>query len=671
MLDADHKRILVVDDQQAIHDAFRRVLCSGTQESAELADLEAALFGSATKAAQHHGDYDVAFAHQGEAAWDLQKSALEKCLPYSMAFVDMRMPPGWDGLETIEHLWASDPALQVVICTAYSDYSWEEIVSRLGATDRLILLKKPFANEEVFQLATALTEKWRLTKAANDQLEALRQANAQLQQEVGQRKLAEDQLRHEARHDRLTQLANRAALLDRIRRCIEKRQRNPDFIAALLFLDIDDFKFINDSLGHDVGDTLLIQIADRLKACSRPHDTLSRHGTHVTARLGGDEFVILVEDLTQGSDVVQIANRIQTELAPRFDLKGKDIHVSTSIGISMVDANIHTPDDLIRNADTAMYQAKAAGKRTFAIFDTQMHAEVTKRLELENALRGSTERDDFELYYQPIIQLETGRLVGFESLIRWNAPNRGWVAPDEFIPAAEETGLIVPIGRWILQKACSQLAEWNSRLPLETQLSISVNVSKRQFRETGFIEEIRELLHQKKIPGRCLNVEITESIVMDNPESIHEELVRLRDLGIRVHMDDFGTGHSSLSCLHNFPIDVLKVDQSFVSTMEAKSDYATIVSAIVALAHNLNCRVVAEGIETQFQLERLRELDCDYGQGFHFSKPLTASDIDQIIRESLMERPRALQAADLPVRQAGAAPLPALAISYVSQPEPA
>ncbi|MFB3137815.1 MAG: putative bifunctional diguanylate cyclase/phosphodiesterase, partial [Phycisphaerales bacterium] len=459
-----------------------------------------------------------------------------------------------------------------------------------------------------------------------------------LEREAAVRHQIEERLRHDALHDTLTDLPNRTLLLDRLGQCVERVKRQSDYLFAVLFLDIDNFKVINDSLGHIVGDELLVQAAQRFVTCLRGLDTVVRIDKDTTSRLGGDEFVILLDGLSKPSDAVVVAERLQKQLSVPFKLRGQEVVISASIGIALDQGEHKMAEHLLRDADTAMYRAKVAGKARHEVFDEAMHTEAMARLQLENELRAAIEQGQFQLVYQPIVDLATQQISSFEALIRWKHPDRGTVPPAEFIPVAEETRLIVPIGRWVLREACMQLQAWNAQLPPERALSISVNVSKREVAEPGFVQEVRRLLRTTGIDGPQLKLEITESVIMDNPEHIIEVLRQLKQLGIELHMDDFGTGLSSLSCLHKFPLDVLKIDRAFVTTMGPNREYAAFVHTIVTLAHSLDMKVTAEGIETPEQLAQLLALDCDYGQGYLFSKPLSASEAEAIIDRKYLAR---------------------------------
>jgi diguanylate cyclase (GGDEF)-like protein/PAS domain S-box-containing protein len=443
-------------------------------------------------------------------------------------------------------------------------------------------------------------------------------------EDITARKQAQDQLLHDALHDRLTGLSNRALFSDRMTRAFARLKRHPDAVFAVLFLDFDRFKTINDSLGHLAGDELLVRIARRLEGCLRPGDTVSR--------LGGDEFAILLEDVRDEAYATLVAERVQSEMALPFTLMGQEIFSSASIGIAIAHQGYENADDLLRDADMAMYRAKAQGKARFALFDSGMHTRAVALLQLETDLRWAIERQEFELHYQPIVSLGTGKITGFEALVRWRHPERGLVSPCEFIPVAEETGWIVPIGAWVLETACGQLALWQAELGCDPPLTMSVNLSGKQFSQPDLIPFISRQLQRFDIAPDNLKLEITESAIMENAESVTERLHTLRDLGVKLALDDFGTGYSSLSYLHRFPLDTLKIDRSFVMRMQEGGENREIVRTIVALGHALNLDVIAEGIEEEAQLRDLRELGCKGGQGFFFSRPLASGAALELLK---------------------------------------
>jgi diguanylate cyclase (GGDEF)-like protein/PAS domain S-box-containing protein len=450
--------------------------------------------------------------------------------------------------------------------------------------------------------------------------------------DITERKRAEAQLEYNAFYDALTDLPNRTLFMERLAHTIRRSQRRGSYLFAVLFLDLDYFKVINDSLGHSIGDRLLVAIARRLEACLRPSDTL--------ARLGGDEFTILLDSLSDIKIATNIAHEIQQQIQRPFNLEGHEVFTNTSIGIAFNSLDYSQPEEMLRDADTAMYRAKELGKGRYAVFTQNMHASVLERLQLETDLRRALERQEILAYYQPIACLETGQLIGFEALARWQHPERGLVSPAEFIPIAEETGLIVPLGQWILREACSQLRRWQQQFANSSDLKISVNLSGKQLKETNLAEEIRLILHETQLPGSALKLEITETLLMDNAQAAAKILSQLQAMGINLCIDDFGTGYSSLSYLHRFPLNTLKIDRSFVRNLDSKTmagegqnlqSNLEIVQAIVTLAHTLGMDAIAEGIETLEQLEQLKALGCEYGQGYFFAKPLTVEATEKLL----------------------------------------
>jgi diguanylate cyclase (GGDEF)-like protein/PAS domain S-box-containing protein len=441
--------------------------------------------------------------------------------------------------------------------------------------------------------------------------------------DITERKRSEEKLMHDAFHDALTGLANRALFTDHLRLRIERAKRENNALFGVLFLDFDRFKVINDSLGHAEGDKLLIAVAQRLETTLRSSDLI--------ARLGGDEFTILLNELDEPSHASQIATRIQELLKAPFELEGGEIFMSASIGIALGTDGKITAEDMIRNADIAMYRAKSKGKARHQVFDQAMHDEALSQLQIETDLRQALGRNEFRLHYQPIFDLDTKTLVGFEALIRWQHPKRGMVPPNEFIPIVEENGLIIPLGRWIIYESCRQMREWQDTNPGAANLTMSVNLSCKQFLQLDLAEQVMAMLVATRLEPEFLKLEITESHVMENGDAAVKMMNRLRSLGIELSLDDFGTGYSSLSYLHRLPVTNLKIDRSFVNQMVVGDENSKLVSTIITLAHNLNINVTAEGIETADQLEQLKELNCEKGQGYYFSKPLEAEAATELI----------------------------------------
>jgi len=436
--------------------------------------------------------------------------------------------------------------------------------------------------------------------------------------------------------DPLTGLPNRLLFIDRVGRLIKHAKRRKDQLFAVLFMDLDGFKMINDSMGHLIGDQLLLGVANRLEKCLRATDTVARLGeTFTVARLGGDEFTVLLDDIKDPSDAKRAADRLMKALASPFILGGKEVFTSVSIGIALSNPAYEQAEDILRDADTAMYRAKSLGKARYEVFDADMRASVMARLQLETDLRRALERGEFRNFYQPIVALDSGEIAGFEALSRWQHPTRGMVGPNEFIPVAEETGLIRELGWWNLREACRQISEWRAISIANRHLTISVNLSAKQFLQPNLVEDIRKLLLELALPPEALKLEITESTVMADPSGAVEMLQQIKSLGIRLAIDDFGTGYSSLSYLHRFPLDTLKIDRSFISSMCEGGEGMEIARTILPMANNLRLDVVAEGVETVQQVALLKKLQCKYGQGYYFSKPLSAEDTAALLAGEL------------------------------------
>ncbi|MBD2250768.1 EAL domain-containing protein [Nostoc parmelioides FACHB-3921] len=440
-------------------------------------------------------------------------------------------------------------------------------------------------------------------------------------------KQAEAKLIHDAFHDSLTGLPNRALFVERLERSLAVAKRHPDYRFAVLFLDVDRFKVVNDSLGHMIGDQLLSALARRLEMCLRAGDTV--------ARIGGDEFTILLDDLKDLNDVINVVNRINMALTGAFNLSGHEVFSTISIGITLSTTTYNLAEELIRDADIAMYRAKALGKARHEIFDFSMYSQAAQLLQLEMDLRRAVERQEFQVHYQPIVSLETYKIIGFEALVRWQHPQHGLVSPERFISLAEETGLIVPIGYWVLREACRQMRAWQLEFPAHPPLTISVNISSKQFCQPNLIEQIHQILQDTGLEASSLKLEITETVLMENYESATAMLLQLQEMNIQLHLDDFGIGYSSLSYLHRFPSSALKIDRSFVINIGANGKNLEIVQAIISLAHSLNIDVIAEGVETMDQLRQLQIKKCKHAQGYIFSQPLDSQSVDTLIASSL------------------------------------
>ncbi len=441
--------------------------------------------------------------------------------------------------------------------------------------------------------------------------------------DITERKLAEERLQHDAFYDGLTGLPNRALFTKLLQRTMGRAQRSEERRYAVLFLDLDRFKVINDSLGHSLGDKLLVALARRLEACLRPGDTV--------ARLGGDEFTILLDDIADASDATRVADRVEQELETPFMLDEHEAFTSASIGIAFGTVEYSKPDEIIRDADLAMYRAKNLGRGRYEVFDAEMHRQAMDLMDLETALRHAVERDELSVVYQPIVSLNSNRISGFEALVRWHHPTRGLLLPSEFIALAEETGLIISIGEFVLREACQQVREWQRRFPNDPPFSVSVNLSPKQFRQPRFVENVMEVLHESDLDPRSLKLEITENTLMEHADANIEVVHRLAELGVQVMIDDFGTGYSSLSYLHRFRVDSLKIDRSFVRKLEEESDSWEIVRSIVTLARALGMSVIAEGVETEDQQAQLLELECEEGQGFLYAHAGDRAAVEQLL----------------------------------------
>ncbi|HSW93974.1 MAG TPA: EAL domain-containing protein [Gammaproteobacteria bacterium] len=734
-----HFRILIIDDNPSIHHDFIKIL--KTESLTDFDQARKKLFGSVTDTTQTSSIsfplFEIDTASHGEEGAERIRKAFQAGEPYALAFVDIRMPPGWDGIETIKHIWEIDKNIQIVICTAYSDYSWEETVAHLGKTDNLLILKKPFDNVSVRQLAFALTTKWKLGEetrnytanlqkqvtdrtvslqktlsivkstfeSSNDGIividnegtivdynnklvsllgipesviftrreeEFLLHIQNQLEnpenflsilenihknpdknsidvikfkngkifecytqphtldkkiigrvmdfRDITRRANLEEKLKFQATHDLLTGLSNRVELMDKMKLAIKLSQLNHSSF-AVLFLDLDRFKLINDSLSHQVGDELLIQVADRLKTSIRAEDAL--------ARIGGDEFVILLMNIKSEEDVDDKVKSILMHFQKPFNIAERQITMTTSIGIGIYPKDGAAVDVLLRNADSAMYSSKAKKGNIYQFYTEKMNEKNLDALDREVELRKAIENNEFFLVYQPQFDLAKQKIVAAEALIRWKHPTKGVLLPIDFMPLAEETGLIVPIGEWVLRKACLQIMEWkNANLPM---IRVAVNVTSHQFKHYDLVGKIDQILKETHLDPKFLEIELTENVILSNPEII-KAITELKKLGVIIAIDDFGTGYSSLSYLHKIPLDRLKIDGSFIRHIHSPEDDEVIIRAIIAMAKNLNLEVLAEGVETTDQLNFLKKYDCDDIQGFYFSVPLTSEKIKEYLR---------------------------------------
>ncbi len=728
-------RILVIDDNLEIHHDFIKVL-TNTQKLSEVDELKKQIFGEQEAENILLPEFLIDTASQGREGVDKIALAIKEGRPYALAFVDIRMPPGWDGVETIKHIWELDKGIQIVICTAYSDYSWEETVSQLGKSDNLLILKKPFDLIAVRQLACALTRKWQLLQDSTrhtstleqrvkDRTDNLHQSMSRLRatlesstdgivvvdqlgnvvdynkrflavwkipetievqknymlfldhfsnelidketflqeikgyttnpekislgmmkckdgrifeyysqpqkleketigrvysfRDITQRARLEEELKFQASHDGLTGLPNRVFLEEILEKSVIDSHRKRDHF-AVLFFDLNRFKLINDSLSHAAGDELLREVAKRLQGITRSCD--------LVARLGGDEFVIVLKDIDDEMNVRRLATKILNVFNDAFTVANRELIISTSIGISLYPQDGKNADILLRNADAAMYLAKKSGTNQFQFYRETLNKESLEALEKEMQLRQALINNELFLLYQPQIDVKSGTISAVEALVRWNHPTKGVILPIDFIPLAEEAGLIVPIGEWVLRTACLQNKAWqDAGMP---PIRVAVNITTQQLNQYNLVEIVKNILEETKLDPKYLELELTENSIISNI-SVIDTINTLKDLGLHIALDDFGTGYSSLSYLKNIHLDRLKIDKSFVQNILLNRGDEVIIQAIITMAHSLNLEVLAEGVETEQQLDFLNLNKCGDIQGFYFSKPLSITDLELVM----------------------------------------
>jgi diguanylate cyclase (GGDEF)-like protein len=575
--------------------------------------------------------YHVRKSLSGAAALKAVKTA-----PPDLIMLDIMMPE-MDGYEICQRLKSMPEAenTPIIFLSALNEAFDKIRAFQVGGAD---YVTKPFHFEEVLirvQNQLDLKAKTRkiyqlnaeLEKRVQQRTQQLETINQALLREIEERKRIEFQLIEMSLHDALTHLPNRVFFMERLAQELIQVKAKTDYQFAVLFLDCDRFKVINDSLGHLVGDELLIAIAQRLRTSLREEDVL--------VRLGGDEFAILLPQVNT-EQAIESANYLLEQFAQPFQLERRSVFISTSIGIALSHLNYEQPEHLLRDADTAMYRAKASGKARYQVFDVEMHNAALQLLQVETDLRRAVEQQEFVLYYQPVVSLKTGKITGCEALLRWQHPNRGIVPPADFIPVAEETELILPIGHWVLQEACQQLRVWQEQKVVDEAFTMSINLSACQFAQSSLIQQIDQVIAQTQIQPSSLRLEITESVIMEGNDTTFQTLQQLRERNICLSIDDFGTGYSSQNYLHAFPVDILKIDRSFVQRLQSTSNHLGLIPAIINIASTLNMVVIAEGVETAEQLAQLRKLKCEFGQGYFFSQPVSA----QSATEQLLANPQ-------------------------------
>jgi diguanylate cyclase len=606
-------RVLVVDDEAEIRDAYRQILVDhdASQEVAGFRELRSRLFRKAptesgrTRAVSRGVTFDTVFCDQAEAGVAAVKESLARNEPFAVVFLDVRMPPGKDGVWAATQIRELDPAVEIVICTAYSDADPCDIAGMVPPEDKLSYLQKPFHPHEVRQMSIALASKWR----------------------------AERRIVRLAYFDTLTGLPNREQSRNRLIGALQAAKENGRLL-AVLYLDLDNFKRVNDTLGHASGDQLLCVVAERLRNSLR-YGTESGVATGSArpgdiARLGGDEFLVLLPNLRSTVDAGTVAERLILAVREPIQLGSNSLVVTPSLGIAIYPQDGGDSETLLRNADLAMYFAKRRNPGTFAFFDVSMNSQVLHRFTIEEQLRGALERNEFSLVFQPQFDVRTGGISGVEALLRWTNAELGAVSPAEFVPVAEETGLIHPIGRWALFSACQQAQKWHTEgLPVGR---IAVNVSGRQFALAEYPQEVAQVLKETGLSPAMLELEITESTVMSDEAWAEKAIAQLKALGVTLAIDDFGTGYSSFGRLRNFAVDRLKIDRSFVTSISDCNDDRAIAAAIIAMSKSLRIHVTAEGVENYPQLAFLQEQNCQDAQGFLLSRPLAPDATRELLR---------------------------------------
>lgn len=639
-MDERESRILIVDDNKDIHEDIKNILspAQAKYKDSEVQSLRDDLFGD-------EGDeqvpdssllsiqYKIDDAYQGEEAVKLVQEAEKEGYPYSLIFMDVRIPPGMDGIQTIGKVWEINPCIEVVICTAYSDYSWDQILAKFGQNDHLLFLKKPFDSVSIKQITLSLTTKWQLGIINKDyvvSLEAevkkrtqkLLSLVDQLSKEIALRKEKEKQLVYTANYDSLTGLINRFMLEEKLSVELEIAKKE-DKRGALIFFDLDNFTLINNTLGYSYGDKLIHKVGNMLKELAGDKITVSR--------LGGDKFILLYGHENEMEELDSFNEEIMNLFNNPVQVDENKFHVTVSLGISIFPDDGETGDELIKNAESAVCTAKVLGKNCFMYFESAMNNTLLEKVKMGANLREALVNNEFALHYQPQIDIGTNRICGLEALIRWSSPYHGSVPPIKFIKLAEEMGLIITIGKWVLKNACLFGKKLHSNI--DDSILISVNISAVELMQSNFVDTVREVIAETGIKPSLLGIEITETVLIESFESSIKKIEDLCALGIEVFLDDFGTGYSSLNYLKKLPINSIKIDKTFVDDINENESDRNLVDVMVDMAHKLNLKVVAEGVETEEQFEILRQNRCDMIQGYLFSKPLPGEQVVEMIKK--------------------------------------
>lgn len=632
-------RILVIDDTKSIHHDFQAIF-DLPEPDKKGEQLENMLFGEVIETPQYLSEIShiqIDSACSGEDGIERIKQSLESNHPYAVAIVDVRMPGGLDGVETASKIFEIESNIQIVLCTAYADYNWEDMMIMLKHSDRWMILKKPFDVIEVRQLATSLCIKWSMLMDLKGQISSQTQA---LREKIEALNTAQDEIKRIAYYDSLTDLPNRLFFKEMLEKDIREANRNNKLL-GLLFIDIDDFKKINDAYGHQMGDELLMQVAKQLESLLRQSDLLGRqnlggHQDAVASRLGGDEFTVIVKDLNDQSDIIKIAKRIIECIAETaYSLYEQEVHTTVSIGVSIYPLDAMEADVLLKYADIAMYQAKTAGKNQVVVHDKKLNDVVVQKNILEQDIYQALKKQEFFLEYQPMILLKDQSIIGCEALIRWNHPQKGRLMPDNFIPIAEESGLIAEIDKYVLAEVCRQISEWKTTGLFENK-TISINLSVKFFNTTNNVQIIKNLLEKYHVHPRDIEIEITESQIMQPRKKVINSLRELHHLfgdGIKIALDDFGMGYSSLNYISQFPFDSLKIAPSFIKEVEVNKQKQAIVNAIIALSHSLDHEVTAEGVETKSQYQYLSHVNCDAAQGFLMASSMPPEKLIEFVKQ--------------------------------------